>query len=142
MKQTRLVKIMAAGAAGAVALSTVWAQESTTTTSSSTNPVTGTTTTASSTTTSAGTITAYSPGSDYITFRSTTDTAPVKYYYTKNTTILDPEGRTVEWSAIRPDLPATVYYVKEGDRVVARKIVLSQPVIQKKETTTTTTTQP
>ena len=133
---------MAAGAAGAVALSTVWAQESTTTTSSSTNPVTGTTTTASSTTTSAGTITAYSPGSDYITFRSTTDTAPVKYYYTKNTTILDPEGRTVEWSAIRPDLPATVFYVKEGDRVVARKIVLSQPVIQKKETTTTTTTQP
>ena len=142
MKQTRLVKIMAAGAAGAVALSTVWAQESTTTTSSSTNPVTGTTTTASSTTTSTGTIAAYSPGSDYITFRSTTDTAPVKYYYTKNTTILDPEGRTVEWSAIRPDLPATVYYVKEGDRVVARKIVLSQPVIQKKETTTTTTTQP
>ena len=141
MKQTRLVKIMAAGAAGAVALSTVWAQESTTTTSSSTNPVTGTTTTASSTTTSTGTIAAYSPGSDYITFRSTTDTAPVKYYYTKNTTILDPEGRTVEWSAIRPDLPATVYYVKEGDRVVARKIVLSQPVIQKKETTTTTTTQ-
>ena len=141
MKQTRLVKILAAGAAGAVALSTVWAQESTTTTTS-TNPVTGTTTTASSTTTSAGTITAYSPGSDYITFRSTTDTAPVKYYYTKKTTILDPEGRTVEWSAIRPDLPATVYYVKEGDRVVARKIVLSQPVIQKKETTTTTTTQP
>jgi len=141
MKQTRLVKILAAGAAGAVALSTVWAQESTTTTTS-TNPVTGTTTTASSTTTSAGTITAYSPGSDYITFRSTTDAVPVKYYYTKNTTILDPEGRTVEWSAIRPDLPATVYYVKEGDRVVARKIVLSRPLIQKKETTTTTTTQP
>src|SRR6266513_1461226 len=130
MKQTRLLKILAAGAAGAVALSTVLAQESTTTTSSSTNPVTGTTTTASSTTTSAGTITAYSPGSDYITFRSTTDAVPLKYYYTKNTTILDPEGRTVEWSAIRPDLPATVYYVKEGDRVVARKIVLSQPVIQ------------
>ena len=139
MKQTRLVKILAAGAAGAVALSTVWAQESTTTTTS-TNPVTGTTTTASSTTTSTGTIAAYSPGSDYITFRSTTDTAPAKYYYTKSTTILDPEGRTVEWSAIRPDLPATVYYVKDGDRVVVRKIVLSQPVIEKKETTTTTTT--
>jgi hypothetical protein len=141
MKQTRLVKILATGAAGAVALSTAWAQESTTTTTS-TNPVTGTTTTASSTTTSTGTIAAYSPGSDYITFRSTTDTAPAKYYYTKSTTILDPEGRTVEWSAIRPDLPATVYYVKEGDRVVVRKIVLSKPVIQKKETTTTTTTQP
>src|SRR5438132_5406365 len=139
MKQTRLVKILAAGAAGAVALSTAFAQESTTTTTS-TNPVTGTTTTEATTTTSTGTIAAYTPGSDYITFRTTTDAAPVKYYYTKSTTILDPEGRTVEWSAIRPDLPATVYYVKEGDRVIVRKIVLTKPaaVYEKKETTTTT----
>jgi hypothetical protein len=139
MKQTRLVKMLAAGAAGAVALSGAFAQESTTTTTTA-NPVTGTSTTESSTTTSIGTIAAYAPGSDYITFRSTTDAAPVRYYYTKSTTILDPEGRTVEWSAIRPDLPATVYYIKDGDRVVVRKIVLSQPVIEKKETTTTTTT--
>ena len=140
MKRTRLVKILAAGAAGAVALSTAFAQESTTTTTS-TNPVTGTTTTESSTTTSTGTIAAYTPGSDYITFRTTTDAAPVKYYYTKSTTILDPEGRTVEWSTLRPDLPATVYYVRDGDRVVVRKIVLSKPaVIEKKETSTTTTT--
>ena len=139
MKQTRLVKMLAAGAAGAVALSAAFAQESTTTTTTA-NPVTGTSTTESSTTTSTGTIAAYTPGSDYITFRSTTDAAPVRYYYTKSTTILDPEGQTVEWSAIRPDLPATVYYVKDGDRVVVRKIVLSQPVIEKKETTTTTTT--
>jgi len=139
MKQTRLVKMLAAGAAGAVALSAAFAQESTTTTTT-TNPVTGTSTTESSTTTSTGTIAAYTPGSDYITFRSTTDAAPVRYYYTKSTTILDPEGRTVEWSAIRPDLPATVYYVKDGDRVVVRKIVLSEPVIEKKETSTTTTT--
>jgi len=139
MKQTRLVKMLAAGAAGAVALSAAFAQESTTTTTTA-NPVTGTSTTESSTTTNTGTIAAYTPGSDYITFRSTTDAAPVRYYYTKSTTILDPEGRTVEWSAIRPDLPATVYYVKDGDRVVVRKIVLSQPVIEKKETTTTTTT--
>jgi len=139
MKQTRLVKMLAAGAGGAVALSAAFAQESTTTTTTA-NPVTGISTTESSTTTNTGTIAAYTPGSDYITFRSTTDAAPVRYYYTKSTTILDPEGRTVEWSAIRPDLPATVYYVKDGDRVVVRKIVLSQPVIEKKETTTTTTT--
>jgi hypothetical protein len=67
----------------------------------------------------------------------------VKYYYTKTTTILDPEGRTVTWSAVRPDLPATVYYVKDGDRMIVRKIVLSKPtVIEKKDTTTTTTTKP
>jgi len=136
MKETRLVKMLLAGAACAAALSLALAQE--TTTSTTTNAATGTTT--SSTTTSTGTITAYTPDSDYISFRSTTDTAPVKYYYSKDTTILDPEGNTVTWSAVRPDLPATVYYVREGDRMIVRKIVLSKPtVIEKKETTTTTT---
>src|SRR5713226_4877779 len=140
MKQTRLVKMLAAGAAFAVALGMAFAQETTTTTT--TNPVTGATT--ESTVTSTGTIAAYTPSSDYIMFRSTTDTAPVRYYYTKSTTILDPEGRTVTWSAIRPDLPATFYYVKEGDRMIVSKIVLTQPAAtyEKKETTTTTTTQP
>jgi hypothetical protein len=137
MKETRLVKMLVAGAACAAALSLALAQE--TTTSTTTNAATGTTT--SSTTTSSGTITAYTPDSDYISFRTTTDTAPVKYYYSKDTTILDPEGHTVTWSAIRPDLPATVYYVREGDRMIVRKIVLTKPaaVYEKKETTTTTT---
>jgi len=48
-------------------------------------------------------------------------------------------------SAIRPDLPATVYYVNEGNRMIVRKVVLSRPagtIIEKKETTTTTTTAP
>ena len=138
MKETRLVKMLAAGVACVAAVTLALAQETTTTT---TNAATGTTTVA--TTTSTGTITAYTPDSDYISFRTTTDAAPVRYYYTKDTTILDPTGRTVTWSAIRPDLPATVYYVREGDRMIARKIVLSSSpaVIEKKETTTTTTTE-
>jgi hypothetical protein len=132
--------MLAAGIACAVALGVAFAQETTTTTT--TNPVTGATT--ESTTTSTGTITTYTPGSDYVTFRSTTDTAPVRYYYNKSTTILDPEGRTVTWSAIRPDLPATFYYVKEGDRMIVRKILLTKPAAtyEKKESTTTTTTPP
>ncbi len=140
MKQTRLVKILVAGVACAGALGIALAQETTTTTTT-TDPVTGTTTTESATTTSTGTIIAYTPDSDYIMFRSSTATAPVRYYYTKDTTILDPEGHTVAWSAIRPDMPATVYYTNVGDRVVVRKVVLSQPaaVYEKKETTTTTT---
>ena len=138
MKQMRLLKMLVT--ASAMALGTAVAQESTTTTSTTTNPVTGTTTTESSTVTSQGTITAYTPSSDYITFRTTTDAAPVRYYYDKTTTILDPEGRTVTWSAVRPDLPATVYYVREGDRMIVRKIVLSKPTVIEKETTTTTTT--
>jgi hypothetical protein len=144
MKQTRLMKMLAAGAACAVALGTALAQESSTTTTTSTNPVTGTTTRETVTTNSAGTITAYTPGSDYITFRSSTDIAPVKYYYSKSTTVLDPEGKTVTWSAVRPDMPATVYYTKEGDRMVVSKVMLTKPaaVYEKKETTTTTTTKP
>jgi hypothetical protein len=137
MKQSRLVKMLAV--AFVMTLGTVLGQETTTTTT--TNPALGTTTTESSTVTSAGTIRTYVPSSDYITFQSTTDTAPVRYYYDKTTTIVDPDGHVVTWSAVRPDLPATVYYVREGDRMIVRKIVLTQPttVYEKKETTTTTT---
>jgi hypothetical protein len=138
MKETTLAKILAVACGLAVA--TTFAQTSSTTTTTR-DAVTGTTTTETATTSSVGTITAYTPDTDYITFRTTTDAAPVKYYYSKDTTILDPTGRTVTWSAIRPDLPATVYYVREGDRMLVRKIVLSKPTTIQKDTTTTTTTE-
>ena len=138
MKQTRLLKILA-GAVCAVAI-TALAQERTTTTTT-TDPATATTTTESTTTSSTGTIAELASGSDYIMFRSTTDTSPLRYYYTKTTTVLDPEGKIVTWSAVRPDVQATVYYTREGDRMIVTKVVLSKPtVIEKKETTTTTTT--
>jgi hypothetical protein len=75
-------------------------------------------------------------------FRTESAAAPVRYYYTKDTTVVDPAGRAVSFSAIRPDMPATVYYSTVGDRVVVRKVVLTRPapVIQHEETTTTTTT--
>ena len=97
-------------------------------------------TTSTSTLSGSGTITAYTPGSDYITFRTETSTAPVKYYYTKKTVLVDPSGRTVEWTALKPDMPATYTYVKEGDRMVVTKVTLAKPVVIEKETTTTTTT--
>ena len=137
MKQTTLAKILAV--ACSVGVVTAIAQTSTTVTTK--DAAAGSAVTETSTTTSTGTISTYTPGTDYITFRTTTDTAPVRYYYSKDTTILDPDGRTVTWSAVRPDLPATVYYVREGDRMLVRKIVLSKPTVVEKETTTTTTTQ-
>ena len=141
MKQTRLAKILATGVVCAAALGIALAQQTTTTTT--TDPVTGTTTTQQATTTAAGTIVTYAPNSDYITFRTAPDVPPVRYYYTKETSVVDPEGRVVSWSAIRPDLPATVYYTTVGDRVVVRKVVLARPVVVKhEETTTTTTTRP
>ena len=143
MKENRLSKMLAVGAISALALTTAVAQEITTITKSA-DPVTGTTTTESATTTSVGTIAA-APASDYISFRTSTTAEPVKYYYSKSTTVVDPTGRTVEWSDVRPEMPATVYYVKEGDRMIVQKVVLTRPVgavIEKKETTTTTTTRP
>ena len=142
MKQATLVKIVAAGAAGAVALSTAFAQESsTTTTTAGAGGVSSTTTTTQNGT---GVISAYTPGSDYITFRSETSAEPVKYYYTKSTQVVDPEGRTVEWSALRPDMPVTYTYVKDGDRMVVSRVTLTKPVsyYDKKETTTTTVVKP
>ena len=143
MKQTRLVKMLAAGVACAAAVATALAQETTTTTTTA-DPVTGTTTTQATTTNSAGTIVTYTPDSDYFMFRTAPNVAAVRYYYTRDTAIVDPEGHTVSWSAIRPDMPATIYYTNVGDRVVVRKVVLSQPpaVIRHEETTTTTTTKP
>jgi hypothetical protein len=137
MKQTTLAKILAV----ACSLGVVTAMAQTSTTVTTKDAAAGTTTTETSTTTSTGTISTYTPGTDYITFRTSTDAAPVRYYYSKDTTILDPEGRTVTWSAVRPDLPATVYYTRDGDRMIVRKIVLSKPTVTEKETTTTTTTQ-
>jgi hypothetical protein len=139
------VKLLAAGAAGAVALSTAFAQESSTTTTT-TADTTGASesTTSTSTLSGSGTITAYTPGSDYITFRTESSTTPVKYYYTKKTVLMDPEGRTVEWTALKPDMPVTYTYTKEGDRMVVTKVTLAKPLsyYEKKESTTTTTTQP
>ena len=142
MKQTRLMKMLAAGMACAMAVSTVFAQTSSTTTTTTAGS-TGVTTTTSEISGS-GVVTAYTPGSDYISFRTETSTEPVRYYYTKKTVLIDPEGRTVEWSALRPDMPVTYSYVKEGDRMVVTKVTLAKPVTtyQKEETTTTTTTRP
>ena len=135
------MKILATGMACVVA-ATAFAQTSSTTTTTNA----GGTAVSTSTTdlNGAGTITAYTPGSDYISFRSETTTTPVKYYYTKKTVLVDPDGKVVEWTALRPEMPVTYTYVKDGDRMVVTKVVLTKPatVYKKEETTTTTTTKP
>jgi hypothetical protein len=142
MKQNRLITLLAAGAVSAIALTTAFAQTSTTTTTDPATAVTSSARSATSTSTvdGSGTITTYTPGSDYISFRTETSSAPVKYYYTKSTTIVDPEGKTVEWSMLKPDMPVKYTYVKDGDRMVISKITLTKPVSYYEKTTTTTTT--
>ena len=152
MKQNRLIKLLAAGAVSAMALTTAFAQTTTQETTTSTTgtgagvsatTTTGTTGVTASTSTldGTGTITTYTPGSDYITMNA--GGSPTKYYYTKSTTVVDPTGATVDMKLLRPDLPVKYTYVKEGDRMVISKITVQKPVAEiTKETTTTTTTRP
>jgi len=141
MKQNTFTKILAAGAACALAVGTTLAQSSTTTVTTGGSDVS--TTTSASTMDGTGTITAFTPSSEYITFSSQTSTAPVKYYVSKQTTVVDPTGQTVELSMLRPDMPVRYTYVKEGDRMIITKVTLEKPIsYYKKETTTTTTTSP
>ncbi len=141
MKQNRLIKLLAAGAAGALALGTAVAQETSTTTTTTTGGTTVSTST--STMDGTGTITTFTPSSDYITFRTETSAEPVKYYTSEETTVVDSKGNPVELSMLRPNMPVHFTYVKHGDRMVVRKVTLEQPIsYYKKETTTTTTTRP
>src|SRR3989440_2708207 len=143
MKRNRLITLLAAGAVSAIALTSAFAQPSSTTTST-TNPAVTTSsssTTSTSTLDGTGTITTYTPGSDYISLRTTTSAEPVRYYYSpKETMLVDSEGATVDWKYLRPDMPVKYTYVKEGDRMIVRKITLEKPVTYYEKTTTTTTT--
>ena len=78
-------------------------------------------------------------------FRTTASAEPVRYYYSpKETMLVDSEGATVDWKYLRADMPVKYTYVKEGDRMIVRKITLQKPVsfYEKETTTTTTTTKP
>jgi len=139
MQETTLAKILAV--ACSLGLATALAQTSTTVTTTK-DAATGTVVTeTTSTTDTSGTITEYTPGSDYFMLRAGTTGAPARFYYTNDAHVFDPEGHPLSWSVVRPDIPARAYYVREGDRMIVRKVVLSKPVVVEKETTTTTTTE-
>lgn len=143
MKQNTFTKMLAVGAACAFTLGTAFAQESSTTTSVTAGGTEVSATTSTSSMDGTGTITTFTPGSEYIAMRTEATAEPVKYYYTKQTTVVDSEGAPVELSMLKPDMPVRYTYTKEGDRMVVTKVTLEKPITYyKKETTTTTTTTP
>ena len=123
--------------------------------STTTGATSATTTTAS--TVSDGTISEFSPGA--IVVRSTTSAAPMRYVYRKSTTYVDEAGSPVSIETVKSGLPVTVHYVREGDELVASRVIVHravqptttvvqptttvvQPaptVVEKRSTTTTTT---
>jgi hypothetical protein len=140
MKETTLAKTLAM--ACGLGLATALAQTSTTVTTTK-DATTGTTVTETTTITStSGTITEYTPGSAYFMLRTGTTGAPARFYYTNDAPhVFNPQGHPLSWSVLRPDIPATVYYVREGDRMIVSKVVVGEPAVVEKVTTTTTTTE-
>ncbi len=95
----------------------------------------------------AGTISEMSP--DTIVVRTETSSSPMNYSSTKSTTYVDETGAPVSVETVKSGLPVTVYYTREGDRMIAEKVVVrkttttttERPVLQEKRTRTSTTTE-
>jgi hypothetical protein len=106
------------------------------------------------TTSSDGTVTEFSPTGDTVVLHSDTSAEPMRYSYSKSTTVVDQNGAPVDVSIIKTGIPVQVFYDRTGDQMVARKIVvhttttvpaqpqvIEQPPVIEKKTVTTTTTQ-
>jgi hypothetical protein len=96
------------------------------------------------TTTSAGTISEFGPNT--IIVKTDSASTPVHYTYSKTTTYVDEEGNPVSMETVKSGLPVTVYYVQDGDNLVASKVIVRKTMVtpatnvQESNSTTTTTT--
>ncbi len=95
------------------------------------------------TVTSAGTISEFGP--ETIVVKGENADEPVHYSYTKSTIYVDEDGNPVSMDTVKSGLPVTIYYVKDGDNLVASKVVVRksaiEPATQVQQSTTTTTTK-
>lgn len=99
----------------------------------------------STTTTTMGTVSEFDPQT--IVIKSETAPEPIRYHYTKTTTYVDEGGNPVSPTLIRAGLPVKVFFDREGDAMVARKVVITRavsaepmaPTAVESRTTTTTT---
>lgn len=90
------------------------------------------TATTTSTTTTAGMVSEAGP--DSITVRTETSTEPVRYSFSQSTTYVDEAGAPVSRELVRSGLPVTVHYIRDGERLVADRVIVRRQ--------TTTTAQP
>jgi hypothetical protein len=95
----------------------------------------------------AGTISDMSP--DTIVVRTETSSSPMNYRSTKSTTYVDETGAPVSVETVKSGLPVTVYSTRDGDHMIAEKVVVrkttttttERPGMQEKQTRTSTTTE-
>jgi hypothetical protein len=100
--------------------------------------------TTTTTTENMGTISDVGP--DRLVIRTETSTTPLQYNSTKSTTYVDENGNPVSIETVKSGLPVTVYYTRDGDRMVADKVVVrkittttEKPMIEKSTETRTRT---
>jgi len=99
-----------------------------------------TVTTTEKTTTYSGVVSEVNPTTSTIVLKSETAPAPVTYNFTKETVFVDGQGKVVTYETIK-NSPVTVEYVKEGERTIVRRVVVTKPGSVTKETTTHTETR-
>ena len=96
--------------------------------------------TTTTTTTAAGTISSFDP--QEIVVKTDSGGEPLRYHFTKTTTYVDENGNPVSVETVKSGMPVTVYYEKQGDQMIASRVIVRQApggVIEHKKTTTTTT---
>ena len=97
-----------------------------------------TVTTTEKTTTYSGVVSEVNPTTSTIILKSEKAPAPVTYNFTKETTFVDGQGKVVSYETIQ-NLPVTVEYLKDGDRTIVRRVVVTKTGSTTKEETTTST---
>lgn len=105
------------------------------------------TTTTSTMVSPSATISEFSPND--LEVRTSASSAPLHYVATKTTTFVDENGIPVAMETVKSGLPVTVYYDRDGDRLIATKVVVKKvavvdpntppPAVQKTTTTSSTT---
>ncbi|QIF04140.1 hypothetical protein [Roseimicrobium sp. ORNL1] len=75
-------------------------------------------------TTGSGIITDYVPGGEAIIVRGESSSTPIRYALTERTTFIDETGAPVLAEKITSGMPITVHYVRDGDRMLASRVVV------------------
>jgi len=83
---------------------------------------------------SIGTVSEFTPNS--LIIRSDVATAPTRYVIGRDISYVDETGAPVSVETVRSGLPVTVDYVRDGDRVVARRVVVRRAAVVPAPSTT------
>jgi hypothetical protein len=87
-----------------------------------------------STSSTAGQVTLMGP--DSLEIRTESSSAPLRYSSSATTSFVDQSGAPVAREVVASGLPVTVEYTREGERLIANRVVVHR------QTTTTTSTTP